>query len=62
MQLFRFLNFGLAIVLAFVGVKMLASHYVDLSIGLSLGVIGIVLAGSIAASMAFPARPGPTPK
>jgi tellurite resistance protein TerC len=56
MQLFRFLNFGLAAVLVFVGAKMLASHYVDLSIGVSLGVIGAVIAGSIVASVLIPAK------
>ena len=57
MQLFRFLNYGLAVVLVFVGAKMLASHYVDVSIGLSLGIIGAVLATSILASVLLPAKP-----
>jgi tellurite resistance protein TerC len=56
LQLFRFLNFGLAIVLVFVGAKMLASHYVEISIGLSLGVIGAVLTGSILASVLVPVK------
>ena len=51
MQLFRYINVGLAIILVFVGGKMLASHYVSIPIKLSLGIIGTVLAGSILASV-----------
>jgi tellurite resistance protein TerC len=54
MQLFRYLNIGLAIILVFVGLKMLASHYIDVSIQLSLGIIGAVLAASILASVLIP--------
>ncbi|MBI5424031.1 MAG: TerC family protein [Opitutae bacterium] len=54
MQLFRYLNIGLAVILVFVGLKMLASHYVDVSIQLSLGIIGTVLAASILASVLIP--------
>jgi tellurite resistance protein TerC len=54
MQLFRYLNVGLAVILVFVGVKMLASHYLDIPIKLSLGVIGAVLAISIIASVLLP--------
>ncbi len=54
MQLFRFLNIGLAVILVFVGVKMLASHYLDVPIKLSLGIIGAVLAASIIASVLLP--------
>ncbi len=55
MQLFRYLNLGLAVILVFVGVKMLASGYVSIPIHLSLGIIGTVLAGSIVASVMIPA-------
>jgi tellurite resistance protein TerC len=54
MQLFRYLNIGLAVILVFVGIKMLASHYVSIPIHLSLGIIGTVLAASIIASMLIP--------
>ncbi len=49
-QLFRFLNVGLAVILVFVGVKMLLSGCLEIPIGLSLGVIGTVLALSMLAS------------
>ena len=54
MQLFRFLNIGLAVILVFVGGKMLASHYITVPIQLSLGIIGAVLAASIVASVPIP--------
>ena len=51
---FHFLNIGLAVVLIFVGIKMLIAEKVHVPIGLSLGVIAAVLGGSIAASMIWP--------
>ena len=54
MQLFRYLNIGLALILVFVGLKMLASHYISIPIQLSLGIIGTVLAASIVASVLIP--------
>lgn len=54
MQLFRYLNIGLAVILVFVGFKMLVSSYVSVPIHLSLGIIGAVLAASILASVMIP--------
>lgn len=51
MGMFRYLSFGLSGVLTFIGVKMLISSYYHVSIGLSLGVIGGMLALSVAASL-----------
>lgn len=51
---FHYLKLGLAAVLAFVGVKMLASGVYKMPIGLSLGVIAALIGGSVAASLAFP--------
>ncbi len=51
---FHLLRFGLAIILTFVGVKMLLARVVHLPIWASLGVILTVLAASIAASLMFP--------
>ena len=56
MRLFRYLNVGLAIILVFIGVKMLASHYIDIPIKLSLGIIGSVLAISVLASVLLPEK------
>ncbi len=59
MQLFRYLNVGLAAILVFVGAKMLASHYMTIPIKLSLGIIGTVLAAAILASVLIPAARKP---
>jgi len=48
---FRFLKVGLAAVLVFVGLKMLISGVIKIPILLSLGVIGVVLVGSVLASL-----------
>jgi tellurite resistance protein TerC len=55
-QKFHYLKLGLAIVLVFVGVKMLLADLYKVPIGLSLGVIAMVLAGAVAASLLFPKR------
>jgi tellurite resistance protein TerC len=54
MPRFRFLTVGLALVLVFVGVKMLLIDVYKIPVGSSLGVIAIVLATSIAASWLWP--------
>jgi tellurite resistance protein TerC len=54
MKIFRFLHYGLAIVLILVGLKMLASKFVRLPIHITLLVIAGVLLLSIALSMLFP--------
>lgn len=51
---FRFINYSLVVILAFVGVKMLISHQVEIPEWLSLGVIGVSLAGGIIASLVIP--------
>jgi tellurite resistance protein TerC len=55
---FRFLQQGLAVVLAFVGVKMLISEAYHLPTYVSLGVIAVVLTVAIVASAKFPPPPG----
>ena len=47
MSLFRFLKVGLAVILVFIGVKMLIEHWVQISTATSLGVIGAVLTTSV---------------
>ncbi len=56
MQLFRYLKIGLALILSFIGVKMLIEHWVDISIAVSLGVIAGVLATSVLASILIPEK------
>src|SRR5690606_35813604 len=48
---FRYLNLGLAAILAFVGIKMIIHHWYAIPIGISLAVIGIILTVSIVASL-----------
>lgn len=50
LRLFRYLNVGLALVLCFVGVKMLASEFYTMPTIISLGVIAGILAATILAS------------
>ena len=50
-QQFRFLRPGLAVVLAFVGIKMLVAHFLKIPVVISLGVICSVLAISIGLSL-----------
>jgi tellurite resistance protein TerC len=47
MGLFRFLKYGVALILAFVGVKMLVTRWLHIPIGLSLAVICVTLAASV---------------
>jgi tellurite resistance protein TerC len=56
MDLFRFLNIGLAFVLSFIGVKMLISGYYHIPVGVSLATIACTLALAVGASLAFPAK------
>ncbi len=50
MQLFRFLKFGLAVVLVFIGAKMLVEPWLTISITASLVVIGSVLTMAVLVS------------
>jgi tellurite resistance protein TerC len=48
---FAFLKYGLAAVLTFVGLKMLVSGWVEVPTSTSLGVVALLLGGSILASL-----------
>jgi tellurite resistance protein TerC len=48
---FEYLHYGLGLILIFIGLKMLASHWFEIPIPYVLGVIGIILAGSIIGSL-----------
>jgi tellurite resistance protein TerC len=54
MKLFHHLHYGLSVILIFVGVKMVLSDIYKIPIGISLGVVGLIIAGSIAASLIWP--------
>jgi tellurite resistance protein TerC len=53
---FRFLHQGLAVILFFVGGKMVLSEWVPISATVSLAIIAGILAGTVAASLLFPAK------
>ena len=53
---FRFLNVGLAVILGFIGVKMLLSAHYPIPTGIALAVVGGVLAISVIASLAIPKK------
>ena len=58
MDRFHRLKTGLAVVLAFVGVKMCITEWVHIPVQYSLLVIASILAGSVVASLAWPAERG----
>ena len=61
MNKFDFLHYGLGLVLAFVGMKMLLSQWVHIPIQWSLGVIVALLGGSILLSWFFDPKKKPPP-
>ena len=54
---FHFLNYGLAAVLCFIGVKMLIMDLYKIPIAASLGTVFVLVAGSMVASLLIPAKP-----
>ncbi len=59
MGLFRFLKVGLSVILVFIGVKMLIEHWMKITTGTSLAVIGGVLTTSILMSVLIKTPPAP---
>ena len=56
LEKFRYINYSLVVILAFVGVKLILSHHVEFPEWLSLSVIVVCLAGGIIASLAIPEK------
>jgi tellurite resistance protein TerC len=56
MEMFRYLHYGLSLVLISVGAKMLLSHYLEIPTPVALAVVAGVLAISVIASMADPKK------
>ncbi len=57
MEMFRYLHYGLSLVLVFVGAKMLLSHYFEIPTHIALAAVAGVLALSVIASVAHPRQP-----
>ncbi|MGA3127877.1 MAG: TerC family protein [Candidatus Korobacteraceae bacterium] len=51
MQVFHLLNYGVAIILTFIGIKMLGASYFEIPTAYALGLIVVVLAGSVVLSI-----------
>ena len=56
MDLFHYLHYGLSAVLIFIGIKMLASHYMSIPTGWALVIVLLVLGVSILASLLHPQK------
>jgi tellurite resistance protein TerC len=56
MKLFHYLQYGLAMILGFVGIKMLITDLYKIHIGASLAVIASIIALSIIASLIWPKK------
>ncbi|MGH9536930.1 MAG: TerC family protein [Terriglobales bacterium] len=56
MEMFRYLHYGLSLVLMFVGAKMLLSHYYEIPTVVALGSVAGVLVVSVLASVMNPKR------
>jgi tellurite resistance protein TerC len=59
---FHLLKYGLALVLVFVGMKMLMADYYKVPIGLALGIVAVILGSSVAASLYATANRKEIPK
>jgi tellurite resistance protein TerC len=56
LQKFRYINYSLVVILAFVGVKMLLVHHVKFPEWVSLSVISIALLSGVLASRFIPEK------
>jgi tellurite resistance protein TerC len=56
---FHLLKYGLAVILMFIGVKMLLLDVYKIPVGIALGIVGLILLTSVAASLATSRRSGP---
>jgi tellurite resistance protein TerC len=55
-EYFRYLKFGLSVVLIYIGVKMLAARWITMPFGASLGIILAIIATSMLASVIAASR------
>ena len=58
-QLFQYLQYGLSVILVFVGLKMVVSDFYKIPVGIALGVVAGVLAISVVASIVWPPKGPP---
>jgi|DewCreStandDraft_2_1066082.scaffolds.fasta_scaffold02718_8 tellurite resistance protein TerC len=55
MDMFRYLKYGLSLVLVFIGLKMLVQDVYKIPVGISLAVVAVILGASVLASVLLPA-------
>lgn len=55
-KMFHYINYGLAIILSFIGVKLLIADWFHIGVGLTLGFIAVVLAASVFFSILIPKK------
>ncbi len=58
MQMFRYLHYGLSLILVFVGSKMLASRFFEIPVTIALGAVVAILAACVLASIVTRMRDG----
>lgn len=56
MSMFRFMHFGLSLILVFVGVKMLSADWIHMSVAVELGIVLAVLLLSVLVSILIPEK------
>jgi tellurite resistance protein TerC len=56
MDRFHYLHYGLSLILVFIGVKMLVSHYYAIPTGVALAIVALVLGMSIVVSLLRPVK------
>lgn len=56
LEKFRYINYSLVVILAFVGLKMLFSHQIELAEWVSLSVIAFALVAGVVASLVIPEK------
>jgi len=59
---FHLLKYGLALVLMFVGTKMLIADFYKVPIGLALGIVALILSASVVASLYATRKTKETPR
>jgi len=52
----RFLTVGLSFILTFIGAKMIAEHWIDIPVHISLGIVAAILTIALVASLVLPVR------
>ncbi|MEX2585739.1 MAG: TerC family protein [Balneolaceae bacterium] len=56
MRLFHYLHYGLAVILVYIGCKMILEPFYEISTPITLGIIVATLTGSVIASVLFPKK------